>query len=779
MTSTTGIAAPAAAPGPERWPLLRAALFVALGWLTLSWPWLSGRVTVPWDAKAHFQAQLQFLADSLHRGEAPFWNPFVFAGQPQIADPQSLIFSPPHLLLALLDPSPSLEAADGVALGMLLLGGLAILLLFRDRGWHWGGAVVAALSFAFGCSAAWRIQHTGQVLSLAYLPLAWWALERALDRRSLAYGILAGVVAGFMVLGRDQVALIGVYLLAGVVLYRWASAARPLAAIRASIAPLAAGTIGGVLVVGLPLVMTALLAGDSNRPAIDYEGAARGSLHPASLLTALASNLFGTDGPLVDFWGPPSPAWGPVDLFLARNMGDVYFGAIPLIAILALGVAGRAFAAREIRFTLVSTALLLLYALGRYTPAFALMFHLPGANLYRRPADATFVIGALAAILAGYGVHRLLSGSLAKLSPSSIAIGAALTLGGLAACVATAWAKHRLGAAVPPLAIAVVSLAGAAILLWLAARLAPKRPTLAVALLTLGLVVDLAVSNGPNESTALPSATYDVLRADSRNPTIALVKQKLAAAAAPDRRDRIELAGVDFHWPNASMVHRLDNTLGYNPVRLDLYSRATGAQDHVALPSQRTFSPLMPGYRSRLADLLGLRFIVTRGDVAEIDPALEPGDLDEIARTVDGRIYENPRALPRVLFAAEARKADFEALLANGRWPDFDPARTVLLQDAPIAKPLALGPAGKVAIRRYANTQVVVSAASTTGGYVVLNDVWHPWWFAEVDGQPAPLLRANVIFRAVLVPPGDHEVRFVFRPLAGAWDELKSRIRGH
>jgi len=44
----------------------------ALAWTVLSWPWLSGAVTIPWDAKAHFYPQLQFLAQSIHRGEWPF-----------------------------------------------------------------------------------------------------------------------------------------------------------------------------------------------------------------------------------------------------------------------------------------------------------------------------------------------------------------------------------------------------------------------------------------------------------------------------------------------------------------------------------------------------------------------------------------------------------------------------------------------------------------------------------------------------------------------------------
>ena len=34
----------------------------------------------------------------------------------------------------------------------------------------------------------------------------------------------------------------------------------------------------------------------------------------------------------------------------------------------------------------------------------------------------------------------------------------------------------------------------------------------------------------------------------------------------------------------------------------------------------------------------------------------------------------------------------------------------------------------------------------------------------HVDGRPAPLLRANGLFRAVRLTPGHHEVRFTYRP---------------
>ncbi|HEY8581093.1 MAG TPA: hypothetical protein VIL72_14495, partial [Beijerinckiaceae bacterium] len=119
-----------------------------------------------------------------------------------------------------------------------------------------------------------------------------------------------------------------------------------------------------------------------------------------------------------------------------------------------------------------------------------------------------------------------------------------------------------------------------------------------------------------------------------------------------------------------------------------------------------------------------------------------------------------------------ARRADFDAMIRDGAWPDFDPRRTVLLADA--ADETARAP-GTARIESYRNTEVTVAVDSPDGGWLVLNDVWHPWWRVEIDGRPAPLLRANVIFRAVRTPPGAHVVRFVFAPFAGLWAQMRGR----
>jgi hypothetical protein len=354
-----------------------------------------------------------------------------------------------------------------------------------------------------------------------------------------------------------------------------------------------------------------------------------------------------------------------------------------------------------------------------------------------------------------------------------VAIATCAVLGAFAVAIGLSACLGRLSSLPIPLTAAVFSFAGAALVLGAARTRIALNPVLAGAMLAAFTVADLAYSNGPNGATALPTATYDVLDPRTRNATIALLKDMVVSNDT--RRDRVELAGLGFHWPNASLTHGLENTLGYNPLRLGRYSAAVGAGDHVGLPDQRRFSPLFPSYRSPLADLLGLRFIVTAVPIEQMDRTLKPGDLELVARTGDGFVYENPDAMDRVLFATEARGADFARMLADGVWPEADLRSTVLLEGAAPA-PGVRRP-GRVRIVSYRNDEVALDVDSLDGGWVVLNDLWHPWWFADIDGQPADMLRANVLFRAVAVPAGRHTVRFTFRPLAGAWGQIFGRVR--
>ena len=57
---------------------------------------------------------------------------------------------------------------------------------------------------------------------------------------------------------------------------------------------------------------------------------------------------------------------------------------------------------------------------------------------------------------------------------------------------------------------------------------------------------------------------------------------------------------------------------------------------------------------------------------------------------------------------------------------------------------------------------------------LLLTDSAYPGWSASVDGRASPIYVADGLFRAVHVPAGSHEVRFVFAPRSYEYGRLLS-----
>ncbi len=766
------------------WPMLGPALLLAGVWFALCWPWLSGSVTIPWDGKAHFAPQVQFLAASLGRGEAPWWNPFAFGGHPQIADPQSMIFSPPMLTLAALNPQPSLQAIDSTVLATVLFGGLGVLAYARHVRLGWLAGIVGALVFMFGASMTWRLQHFGQVMSLAYVPFAIVCLRLAiLDGRWWA-GLAAGALGAAVLLGRDQVGLLAIYTLAAYAIYLLCRApqddldTRP-ARLRRSVLPLGLGAFVGIALVAIPLTLTLLLAEQSNRPTIDLEGAGAGSLHPALLTTFLTPNLFGAAGEMRDYWGPPSFAWEGTGLFIAQNMGVLYLGVLPLAALAYAIATGAAFRRDAIFFTIAAFAMLI-YALGWFTPLFALAYEfMPGIDKFRRPADATFLLGGFLAFVVAHGIDHATRRIAEPVSRSAIITMAVLAIAGVAIAFGLALSMGRTEQAWPSLATAVAAIIVSSVAIAIARGVMPIRPGVAGTLIAVVVAGDLWWHNGPNGATALPTDAIDMLQPSEPHPTVIALRKLLARDRANGEHPRVEMLGLGYHWANASLTHHIPNTLGSNPVRLSWYVRATGAPDYVPDLKGRKLTPLMPRYDSPFARMLGVKYVVTGpGDAA---PSKLSG-FSVVEETGNHRIFAQPKIVPRVLFVANAKRINFDRALEDGTFPLADPRTTVALSSETSLRPPRLTPVAAVAtgsatITQETNTTVDVAVKASADGWVVLHDVWHPWWTVSVDGETADMLRANIIFRAVRVPAGAKHVRFEFRPLRGAWRQLSGAPR--
>lgn len=142
----------------------------------------------------------------------------------------------------------------------------------------------------------------------------------------------------------------------------------------------------------------------------------------------------------------------------------------------------------------------------------------------------------------------------------------------------------------------------------------------------------------------------------------------------------------------------------------------------------------------------------------------------------DVKIYENVEVLPRAFVAPEAIiAADDEAARAHMRENDFDPARTVILAGSPeteTSKQAAGATAPRPAVRILEYSPERVRLTATGPGYLVLTDAFYPGWSATVDGEPVPILRADIMFRAILLPEGEHAIEFRYQPRSvtvGLW----------
>jgi hypothetical protein len=134
-----------------------------------------------------------------------------------------------------------------------------------------------------------------------------------------------------------------------------------------------------------------------------------------------------------------------------------------------------------------------------------------------------------------------------------------------------------------------------------------------------------------------------------------------------------------------------------------------------------------------------------------------------LAHSGDVKVYENLAVLPRAFVATEWVAASDGEALAILASPSFDPGRTIILA------PGAAGGAGEVdeatqpaRITHYAPELVRIDAEGP--GYLLLTDAYYPGWKARIDGQQVPIVRANVMFRAVMLPAGTHTVQFSYEP---------------
>jgi hypothetical protein len=670
------------------------------------------RQQIPWR---------RLVVGSWRKRQLPGWNPYQFAGVPLLANPQAGTFSPFTLPFFILDFLPAWVA--GIILQTFLALWFSYLFL-RGRDLSPAASLLGGMAFAFGGFAtAWLTW--GTVLATAlWLPLLLFLIERRGRWRPAG---LALITALSVFSGHLQIAF---YVLGTALAF--AVFYRDLRAIAA-------------MLVGLGLAAVQLL------PSLGLIlGSARWQ-NPGEFLTRPDwflpyRHLIQIIAP--DFFGNPATLnyWGEF------NYGEfvAYVGMLPLLlAVLSLG-----------RFRKTAAPLALVFfslLLALPTPAGRLLAAAPFLDSLK-PSRLLFLTTFGLAWMAAVGFDSLRTNGRLKLrfpAAAGLSVGLLLLVFWAAAGFWPGMISglgENVGVARRNLILPSLLFAAGAFLLLSAFYFRKRRH----ARLNQGVIIAVLLLSG-----------FDLFRFGWKftpftqrkwffpeTQTLGVLRRRLGSGRflTLDRR---------LLPPNVGSFYQLASPEGYDPLFPADYGRLAAAWERDA-PDESPFNfnrIVRPErFPHRVADLLGVDYVLSLSDLDR------PG-LVKIAQEGETRVYRNLRALPRAFVAAKVRvEAEPEAQLARLWAEDFRPAETAVVP-APIEglREPASRP-GRAEVVSFAPNRVVVRTRSETEGLLVLTDRFEPDWRVSVDGRGGEILRADLVFRGVLVPAGEHLVEFVYRP---------------
>jgi len=697
-------------------PILLLLMMTGFYWrlvLTDQYTWLRSNdianQVLPW---------YQFQVGEIQEGRLPLWDPYMMGGQPLIGQAQPGTAYPLNWLLFLLPTRHGWIKQINLHWYFVLIhymGALFAYTLCRDLRASLGASLVGGMLYGVGGFMGqndWPQMLNGAV----WAPLVLMFTLRCLrGQRAWASAGMGGVCLGVSVLsGHHQVPIFVGMAMGGI----WVWSICKDGSLNWKMARLA---ILFFLVAGLTSGLQSLPGYEYSKLAYRWVSGPAPVTHSEPVPYTVHSTFSLSPKSLVGIVFPG---------FFHHT--STYFGfTASALALLGCALAWGKQETRICAFLVVGG---LFYALGAYVVFHGLIYSLvPFAEKARNPSMAAIVFQLGLSALAAMGLDRILEREpsvwVNRVQKGAILL-ASVVLTGLFFVLLTS--KGEFGGDISAGITAVIALLAAGCFHGRITNQLTRR----AALLCLGSLILIELGMGP------PSYLPHNNQFPEENQLLKMSQDKAlveSLRALPDGR-------TEFGNPKYSM-HNVSDWIG-----VDLM------QGYLAGLTRNLFE--MRPNEARVRELYGVRYHVGRTPVPGWDHPVAEFDGD-------WKIYENPRAFPRVWvthIASQVNTKDDVLKALNNS--DFH--KEVFLTTRP-PRLASCDTTGEAWVLDRVSDRVQMYAELGCQGMLILNDNNYPGWEAAVDGVPTQIHEAYTALRGVVVPAGRHLVEMRYRPGSVYW----------
>lgn len=741
----------------EKRPVLLASIIIAVLVAVIFYaPIFQGKVFVSGDSLAPAAAVKPLAKHFWETFEYPTWSPYIFAGMPSVG---SVMYTPfgyfPYIPFEILNQAVDVNFLL-IHILHFLATGIFMFIFCRSKDLDFFPSLFGAIAWTFApfLIVMETVGHGSQLMTTAYIPIVFWAIDKLFEKQNFYYLALSSLLVGMQFqrshpqISYYTLLLVGLYFLFKVV-YNFKDKKEPTESAKML------GFLAGAVLIGLglaamiylpiheytPYSIRGISDGSGGSGGAGFEYATQWSLHPKEMITFLVPSFFGFGGQT--YWG-----------FMPFTDYPNYVGiGTVLLAIFTLVYK------RERITVFFWTVVILAFVIswGKEAPILYKPLYdiLPYFNKFRVPAMIMVLVQFGLAFLAAKGIQNIFEiaklkendKSLADLSKKFMFVG-----GGLLAVfviilvsqseITDSYNIYNSTKGIPQqyykqvnsqrwdLLSNDLTLGFMFLIASFGLGFAAMKKSISPMILGIGLCVVLVIDVfrlGFDLQDPKPSKSIENYLKPTADVNF-LKKDKSAYRILP--------LGRSIQNSNVWAAHEISTILGYHPAKVGRYQKAL---DKITLQN-RSF-----------LNMLNVKYFVVEGQKGQF-----PG-TKEVFSAGQRTVYENTLALPRAFFVKS-----YETVKEEGetfrKMSVFDPNQLAFVEGNPNFQ-IAPNFNGQVKSIKTSLHSLEVETESNSDGLLVLSEIgFEPGWKAYIDGNETEIFPTNYVLQSVKVPAGSHKV---------------------